>query len=129
MCVDFTNFNRACSKDSYPLPRNCHPINLVTVCLTFQSSSQLSLSPFTPIFRPSTHEHRTISMCLFDRHPNWPSFADNDGTKRVKGATEKDKNEARRARPDGPDGSIFVGRRKGKPISCIGPLRIEQYRK
>ena len=108
---------------------NRHPINLVTICLTFQQSSQLSLSPFTPIFRPSTHEHRSVSMCLFDCHPNWPPFTDNNGPKGVNGATEEDKNETRRARPDGPDRSISMGRRKGKPISYIGPLRIEHYRK
>ena len=33
------------------------------------------------------------------------------------------KSEARRARPDGHDESISMGRTKGKPISCIGPLR------
>ena len=81
------------------------------------------------IFRPSTHEHRIVSMYLFDRHPNWPPSADNDGPKGVKGATEEDKNKARRAWLDGPDRSISMGRRKGKPIPCIGPLQIEHYRK
>ena len=108
---------------------NRHPINFVTVYLAFQPSSQLSLSPFTLIFQPSTYEHRSVSLYLFDRHPSWPPFANNDGPKGVKGATEEDKNEAQRARPDGPDGSISMGRRKGKPISCIGPLRIKHYRK
>ena len=108
---------------------NRHPINLVTVYLTFQPSSQLSLSPFTLIFRPSTHEHRTISMCLFDHYPNWPPSVDNDGPKEVKGATKEDKNKAQQARSDWPDGSISMGRRKDKPISCIGPLRIKHYRK
>ena len=40
---------------------------------------------------------------------------------------EEDKNKARRALSDGPNGSISIGRRKGKPIPCIGPLRIEHY--
>ena len=105
----------------------CHPINLVTVCLTFQPSSQLNLSPFTPIFRLSTHELRTVSMCLFDCHPNWPPSAYNDGPNGVKGATEEDKNKARRAWSYGSDGSKSMGQRKGKPIPCIGPLQIEHY--
>ena len=49
------------------------------------------------MFQPSTHEHRFVSLYLFNRHPNWPSFSDNNGPKGVKGATEEDKNEALRA--------------------------------
>ena len=79
------------------------------------------------VSRLSTHEHRTISMYLFDRHPNWPPSADNDGPKGVKGATEEGKNKARRAWLDGPDGSISMDQRKGKLIPCIGPLQIEHY--
>ena len=108
---------------------NHHPINLVTVYSTFQPSSQLSLSPFTSIFQPSTHEHQSVSLYLFDRHPNWSHFSVNDGPKGVKGATEEDKNEVRRARLDGLDGSISMGWRKGKPISYIGLLRIKHYEK
>ena len=106
---------------------NRHPTNYVTVYSAFQPSTKLSLSPFMSIFRPSTHEHRIVSMYLFDRHPNWPPSADNDGPKGVKGATEEDKNKARRAWLDGPDRSISMGRRKGKPIPCIDPLQIEHY--
>ena len=40
----------------------------------------------------STHEHRTVSMNLFDRHPNWSPSADSDEPNGVKGATEEDKN-------------------------------------
>ena len=36
--------------------------------------------------------------------------------------SKEDKNEARQARLDGLDGSISMGRTKGKLISCIGPL-------
>ena len=79
------------------------------------------------VSRPSTHEHRTVSMYLFDRHPNWPPSADNDGSSGVKGATEEDKNKVRRAWSDGLDGSISMGQRKGKPIPCMGPLLMEYY--
>ena len=41
--------------------------------------------------------------------------------------TEEDKNKARRAWSDGPNGSIFMGQRKGESIPCIGPLQIEHY--
>ena len=47
----------------------------------------------------STHEHRIISMNLFDRHPNWSPSVDSDGPNGVKGATEEDKN-----RKQGPTG-------------------------
>ena len=40
---------------------------------------------------------------------------------------EEDKNKAQRALSDGPNGSISMGRRKGKSIPCIDPLRIEHY--
>ena len=43
--------------------------------------------------------------------------------------SEEDKNEARQARPDGLNGSISMDRTKGKPISCIGPLRVKHYEK
>ena len=33
----------------------------------------------------------------------------------------------KKTRPDGPDGSIFMGQRKGESIPCIGPLQIEHY--
>ena len=42
---------------------------------------------------------------------------------------EEDKNKARRAWSDGPDGSKSMGQRKGKPIPCICPLQIEHYTK
>ena len=42
---------------------------------------------------------------------------------------EEDKNKARWAWPDGPDGSISMGWRKGKPISYIDPLQIKNYEK
>ena len=87
----------------------------------FEPSSKLNLSPFMSVSQPSTHEHRTVSMYLFDRHPNWPPFADSDGPNGVKGATEKDKskNKTRRAWTSGPDGSMSIGQRKVKPIPCI----------
>ena len=73
------------------------------------------------VSRPSTHEHRTVSMFSFDHHPNWPLFADSDGPNGVKGATEEDKskNRARRAWTGGPDGSVSMGPRKVKPIPYI----------
>ena len=40
---------------------------------------------------------------------------------------EEDKNKARRAWSYGPDRSISMGQRNGKPIPCIGPLQIEHY--
>ena len=85
----------------------------------FQPSSKLNLSPFMSVSRPSTHEHRTVSMYLFDRHPNWLLSADSDGPNGVKGATEEDKNKARRAWTDGPDGSISMRQRKDKPIPYV----------
>ena len=66
-------------------------------------------------------------MYLFDRHSSWPPSANNDEPNGVKGATEEDKNKAWRAKSDGPDGSIFMGQRKGESIPCIGPLQIEHY--
>ena len=51
------------------------------------------------ISQPSTYEHRTFSMCLFDRHPNWSPSADSNRPNGVKGATEEDKN-----RKQGPTG-------------------------
>ena len=85
----------------------------------FQPSSKLNLSPFMSVSRPSTHEHRTVSMYLFNRHPNWLPFADSDGPNGVKGAIEENKNKARRAWTDGPDGSISMGQRKDKPIPYV----------
>ena len=40
---------------------------------------------------------------------------------------EEDKNKARRAWTDGPGGSMSMGQRKDKPISCVGPLLMEHY--
>ena len=87
----------------------------------FQPSSKLNLSPFMSVSQPSTHEHRIVSMYLFDRHPNWPLSAYSDGSNGVKGATKEDKskNKAQRAWTSGPDGSISMGQRKVKPIPCI----------
>ena len=85
----------------------------------FQPSSKLNLSPFMSVSQLSTHEHRTVSMYLFDRHPNWLPSADSDGPNGVKGATEENKNKARRAWTDGPDGSISIGQRKDKPIPYV----------
>ena len=67
------------------------------------------------ISRPSTHDHRTVSMYLFDCHPNWPPSVDNDGLKGVKGATEEDKNKARQAWSYGPDGSIPWAKEMASP--------------
>ena len=58
-------------------------------------------------------------MYLFNRHLNWPLSADSDGPNGVKGATEEDKNKARRAWTDGPDGSMFMGQKKDKPIPYV----------
>ena len=44
------------------------------------------------VSQSSTHKHRTVSINLFDRHPNWSPSVDSDGPNGVKGATEKDKN-------------------------------------
>ena len=87
----------------------------------FQPSSKLNLSPFMSVSRPSTHEHRTVSMYLFDRHPNWPPSAESNKPNGMKGAIEEDKNENkdRRAWTGGPDGSISMSQRKVKPIPCI----------
>ena len=73
------------------------------------------------VSRPSTHEHITISMYLYDCHPNWPLFVDNDGPNGVKGTTEEDKskNKAQRAWIGGLDGPKSMGPRKVKPIPCI----------
>ena len=127
------NLLEFCTPDDliFPEPSShkpCHrPLEISTVTPLimslstqhFQPSSKLNLSPFMSVSRPSTHEHRTISMYLFDRHPNWPPFADSHGLNGVKGATEEDKNKARRAWTDGPDGSISMGQRKDKPIPCV----------
>ena len=79
------------------------------------------------VSQPLTHEHRTVSMYLLYRYPNWPPSADSDGPNGVKGATKEDKNKARRAWTDGPNGSISMGERKDKPIPCMGPLLMEHY--
>ena len=79
------------------------------------------------VSQPSNHEHRTVSMYLFDRHPNWPPSIGSDGPNGVKGATEEDKNKARRAWTDGPNESISMAQRKDKPIPCMGPLLMEHY--
>ena len=85
----------------------------------FQPSSKLNLSPFMSTSRLSTHEHRTVSMYLFDCHPNWPPSTDSDRPNGVNGATEEDKNKARRAWIDGPDRSTSMGQRKDKPIPFV----------
>ena len=87
----------------------------------FQPPSKLNLSPFMSVSRPSTHEHRTVSMYLFDRHLNWLPSADSDEPNGVKGATEEDKNKnkARRAWIGGPNRSTSMGQRKVKPIPYI----------
>ena len=95
-----------CKPDDLILPepsshKPCHrPLEISTITPLimspstqhFQPSSKLNLSPFMSVSRPSTHEHRTISMYLYDCHPNWPLFVDNDGPNGVKGAAEEDKN-------------------------------------
>ena len=137
------SLSKLCTPDDLNLPEpSCNdphhrPLEISTVTPLilslstqhFQPSAKLNLSPFMSVSRPSTHEHRTVNMYLFDRHPNWPLFADSDGPNGVKGATEEDKskNKAQRAWTSGPNGSISMGQRKGKPIPCIGPLQIEHY--
>ena len=124
-----------CTPDDVILPepsshKLCHrplEISIVTPLIMlpstqhFRPSSNLYLSSFMSVSRPSTHEHQTVSMYLFDRHPNWSPSADSDRSNGVKGATEEDKNKnkARRAWTDGPDGSISMGQRKVKSIPCI----------
>ena len=71
------------------------------------------------VSRPSTHEHRTVSMYLSYCHPNWSLFTDSDEPNMMKGATEEDKNKARRAWIDGPNRSISMGQRKDKPIPYV----------
>ena len=51
---------------------------------------------------PSACDYLTVT-------PLGPLFSDKDGPKGVKGATEEDKNEVRRAWQDGPDGSMSMG--------------------
>ena len=127
------NLLEFCTPDDliFPEPSShkpCHrPLEISTVTPLimslstqhFQPSSKLNLSPFMSVYRPSTHEHRTVSMYLFDRHPNWLPSADSDGPNGVKGATEENKNKARWAWTDGPDGSISMGQRKDKPIPYV----------
>ena len=127
------NLSEFCTPDDLIFPelsshKPCHrPLEISTVTPLimspstqhFQLSSKLNLSPFMSVSRPSTHEHRTVSMYLFDRHPNWLPSTDSDGPNGVKGATEEDKNKARRAWKDGPDGSISMGQRKDKPIPYV----------
>ena len=74
------------------------------------------------ISQPLTHGHRTVNVYLFDRHPNWPIAVDNDRPNGVKVAIEEDKNKARRAWSDGPDGSISMGQRKGKTHPLHRPI-------
>ena len=124
-----------CTPDDLILPEPsshepCHrPLEISTVTPLilspstqhFQPSAKLNLSPFMSVSRPSTHEHRTVSMYLFDRHPNWPPSAESNKPNGMKGATEEDKNENKdqRAWTGGPDGSISMSQRKVKPIPCI----------
>ena len=76
---------------------NHHPTDCVTVYSAFQPSSQLSLSPFMSIFQPSTHVHRSVSLCLFDHHPNWPPLQLAMDQKEWRGQLKRIK-----TRPDGP---------------------------
>ena len=62
---------------------------------------------------PSACDYLTVT-------PVGPLFSDKDGPKGVKGAIEEDKNEARRALQDGPDGSISVGRKEASP----SPIKV-----
>ena len=59
---------------------------------------------------PSACDYLTVT-------PVGPLFSDKDGPKGVKGAIEEDKNEARRARQDGLDGSMSMGRKEASPSS------------
>ena len=52
--------------------------------------------------------------------PIGPFFLDKDGPKGVKGATEEDKNEVRRAWQDGPDGSMSMGWKEASPSPIKG---------
>ena len=130
-----------CTPDDFILPepsshKPCHHLLEVSTVIPlimspftqhFQPSSKLNLSPFMSVSRPSNHEHRIVSMYLFDCHPNWPPSVDSDGPNGVKRATEEDKNKVRRAWIDGPDRFMSMGQRKDKPIPCMGPLLIEHY--
>ena len=49
--------------------------------------------------------------------PIGPIFSGEDGPRGVKGATEEDKNEARK---DGPDGSMSMGRKEANP----SPIKV-----
>ena len=127
------NLSEFCTPNGLILPepsshKPCHrslEISTVTPLIMslstqhFQPSSKLYLSPFMSVFRPSTHEHQTVSMYLSNCHPNWPPSADSDGPNMVKGATEEDKNKARRTWTNGSDGSISMGQRKDKSIPCV----------
>ena len=62
---------------------------------------------------PSTCDYLTVT-------PIGPLFSYKDGPKGVKGAIEEDKNEARRARHDGPDGSMSMGRKEASP----SPIKV-----
>ena len=57
---------------------------------------------------PSACDYLTVTLI-------GPLFSDKDGPKGVKGATEKDKNEAQRARQDGLDGSMSMGQKEANP--------------
>ena len=135
------NLSEFCTPDDLILPepsshKPCHhslevstviPLIMSPSTQHFQPSSKLNLSPFMSVSRPSNHEHRIVSMYLFDCHPNWPPSVDSDGPNGVKRATEEDKNKVRRAWIDGPDRFMSMGQRKDKPIPCMGPLLIEHY--
>ena len=127
------NLSEFCTPDDLILPepsshKPCHrslEISTVTPLIMspstqhFQPSSKLNLSPFMSVSQPSTHEHRTVRMYLFDRHPNCLPSADSDRLNGVKGATKEDKNKARWAWTNRPDGSISMGQRKDKPIPYV----------
>ena len=78
----------------------------------------------------TTFEMLHINMVLFlVNKKRRPCLHATSQMLRINMVFEEDKKEARRARPDGPDGSISMGRTKGKSISCIGPLWVKHYEK
>ena len=57
-----------------------------------QPSSKLNFATIQVLSQPLAHDHITVNLNLFDRHPNWSFSAHGDGPNGVKGATEEDKN-------------------------------------
>ena len=102
---------------------NHHPINFITVYLAFQPSSHwlchrlLGISTVIPINLVTVNADISavnpltsiLQLVLIWLSPQLAPFSVNDGPKGVKGAIEEDKNEARQAWLDGPDGSISMG--------------------